>query len=214
MTFNEVFKRAQDSFISARSGVARLPLQARSLLYLVGVGVLLITLIALFNILGWWLSNASEINSTKPSVSRLLGYIEASPQIDVTLARVNEALSQVAIEDTGDTGRGGALLQQQLRQLAAEAGLTVVGSEVKEPETLDALVKLKATLQVTGGPEDLDEFFQRLYRSSPALFPESMRIEALRRQNRRLDPSRVEGTEDHVSGRIDVSAYRLSAANE
>ena len=214
MTLKEVFKRAQHSWISARSGVARLPVQARSLLYLVGASAILITLIALVNILGWWVSNASEINSTKPRVSRLLGYIEASPQIDITLARVNEALSQVAIEDTGDTGRGGALLQQRLRQLATEAGLTVVGSEVKEPETLDALVKLNASLQVTGGPEDLDEFFQRVYRASPALFPESMRIEALRRLNRRRQPSTVVGTEDHVSGRIDISAYRLSAANE
>ena len=214
MTLKEVFKRAQDSWIGARSGVARLPVQARSLLYLVGASAILITLIALVNILGWWVSNASEINSTKPRVSRLLGYIEASPQIDITLARVNEALSQVAIEDTGDTGRGGALLQQRLRQLATEAGLTVVGSEVKEPETLDALVKLNASLQVTGGPEDLDECFQRVYRASPALFPESMRIEALRRLNRRRQPSTVVGTEDHVSGRIDISAYRLSAANE
>lgn len=214
MTLKEVVKRAQDSWISARSGVARLPVQARSLLYAVGASAILITLIALVNILGWWVSNASEINSTKPRVSRLLGYIEASPQIDVTLARVNEALSQVAIEDTGDTGRGGALLQQRLRQLATEAGLTVVGSEVKEPETLDALVKLNASVQVTGGPEDLDEFFQRLYRASPALFPESLRIEALRRLNRRRQPSTVVGTEDHVSGRIDISAYRLSAANE
>ena len=214
MTLNEVFKLAQDNWVNARSGVARLPLQARSILYLAGAGVTLITLFALVNIMGWWMSNASEINATKPRVSRLLGYIEASPQIDATLARVNEALSRVAIEDTGDTGRGGALLQQRLRELAAEAGLTVVGSEVKEPEVLDALVKLNASLQVTGGPEDLDEFFQRLYRASPALFPESMKLEAMRRQNRRLEPSALAGTEDHVSGRIDVSAYRLSVANE
>ena len=62
------------------------------------------------------------------------------------------ALSELAIEDTGDTGRGGALLQQQLRQLASEAGLTVVGSEVKEPEALDALSQIECDLAVNGRP--------------------------------------------------------------
>ena len=75
------------------------------------------------------------------------------------MAEVDIALSELAIEDTGDTGRGGALLQQQLRQLAGEVGLTVVGSEVKEPEALEALVKLNATLQLTGGPTISTNFF-------------------------------------------------------
>jgi hypothetical protein len=122
-------------------------------------------------------------------------------------------LAQVAIEDTGDTGRGGALLQQQLRQLAGDVGLTVVGSEVKEPSQLEALVKLNATLQVTGGPDNFDEFFQRLYRASPALFPEGMQAEALRRINRRLRNPEA-ATADHLSARVDVAAYRLSEPND
>lgn len=198
----------------ARAALARLPAQARSVLTGAVLIVTALTLLTLSNIFGWWINHVADISATKPRISRLLGYIDAAPRINATLAEVDAALSDLAIEDTGDTGRGGALLQQQLRQLAGEVGLTVVGSEVKEPEALDALVKLNATLQLTGGPDDLDEFFQRLYRASPALFPEAMKIEALRRINRRRQPSTLVGTEDHVSARIDIAAFRLSVPND
>ena len=195
-----------------QSSTAALPLQARSIVYGAAAVFALVTLV-LSNVLGWWLGSLSDISGTKPRISRLLGYIEAAPQIESATAEIETALTQVAIEDTGDTGRGGALLQQQLRQLAGDVGLTVVGSEVKEPVQLEALVKLNATLQVTGGPDDFDEFFQRLYRASPALFPEGMQAEALRRINRRLrNPDAA--TADHLSARVDVAAYRLSEPND
>ena len=197
-----------------RAALAQLPMQARSVLIGAVLIVTVLTLLVLSHIFGWWISHVADISATKPRISPLLGYIEAAPSINATLVEVDIALSELAIEDTGDTGRGGALLQQQLRQLAGEVGLTVVGSEVKEPVALDALVKLNATLQLTGGPDDLDEFFQRLYRASPALFPEAMKIEALRRINRRRQPSTLVGTEDHVSAQIDIAAFRLSVPND
>ena len=196
-----------------QSSTAELPLQARFIVYGTAAVFALVTLLVLSNVLGWWLGSLSDISATKPRISRLLGYIEAAPQIESAMAEIETALTQVAIEDTGDTGRGGALLQQQLRELAGDVGLTVVGSEVKEPVQLEALVKLKATLQVTGGPDDFDEFFQLLYHASPALFPEGMQAEALRRINRRLrNPDAA--TADHLSARVDVAAYRLGEPSD
>jgi hypothetical protein len=196
--------------VRLRKALVQLPVQARSVLIGAGLVVMVLTLLALGNIFGWWMSNVSEISATKPRISRLLGYIEAAPRITDALADVNVALSELAIEDTGDSGRGGALLQQQLRQLASEAGLTVVGSEVKEPQSLDALVKLNATLELTGGPDDFDAFLERLYLAVPALFPEGMKIEAVRRINRRRNPRTLSGTEDHVMAKVDIAAFRLS----
>jgi len=196
--------------VRLRKALVQLPAQARAVLIGAGLVVMVLTLLALGNIFGWWMSNVSEISATKPRISRLLGYIEAAPRITDALADVNVALSELAIEDTGDSGRGGALLQQQLRQLASEAGLTVVGSEVREPEALDALVKLNATLELTGGPDDFDAFLERLYLAVPALFPEGMKIEAMRRINRRRNPSTLSGTEDHVMAKVDIAAFRLS----
>ena len=209
MNWQDSLGGARSRLLLIQSSAAALPVQARTLVYVVAAVFALVTLLTLSNVLGWWLSSLSDISATKPRISRLLGYIEAAPQIESATAEIETALTRVAIEDTGDTGRGGALLQQQLRQLAGDVGLTVVGSEVKEPVQLEALVKLNATLQVTGGPDDFDEFFQRLYSASPALFPEGMQAEALRRINRRLRNPMV-GTEDHLSARVDVAAYRLS----
>ena len=213
MNWQDRLDAAKARFSLIQSSTAELPVQARSIVYAVGSILTLATLLVLSNVLGWWLDTLSEIGSTKPRISRLLGYIEAAPQIESATAGVERALAQVAIEDTGDTGRGGALLQQQLRQLAGRVGLTVVGSELKEPVQLAALVKLKATLQVTGGPDDFDEFLQLLYRASPALFPEGMQAEALRRINRRLrNPDAA--TADHLSARVDVAAYRLGEPSD
>ena len=213
MNWRDSLDAAKARLLTIQSSTAKLPLQARSIVYGAAAVFVVVTLLALSNLLGWWLSSFSHISATKPRISRLLGYIDAAPQIESATAEVELALTQVAIEDTGDTGRGGALLQQQLRQLAGAAGLTVVGSEVKEPAQLEALVKLNATLQVTGGPDDFDAFFQLLYRASPALLPEGMQAEALRRINRRLrNPDAA--TADHLSARIDVAAYRLSEPND
>ena len=213
MNWRDSLDAAKARLLTIQSSTAKLPLQARSVVYGGATVFVVATLLAWSSVLGWWLASFSDISATKPRISLLLGYIEAAPQIESATAEVELALTQVAIEDTGDTGRGGALLQQQLRQLAGAAGLTVVGSEVKEPVQLEALVKLNATLQVTGGPDDFDEFFQLLYRASPALLPEGMQAEALRRINRRLrNPDAA--TADHLSARVDVAAYRLSEPND
>ena len=213
MNWRDSLDAATARLLTIQSSTAKLPLQARSVVYGATAVFAVVTLLTLSNVLGWWLGSFSDISATKPRISRLLGYIEAAPQIESATAEIDMALTRVAIEDTGDTGRGGALLQQQLRQLAGRVGLTVVGSEVKEPVQLETLVKLNATLKVTGGPDDFDEFFQLLYRASPALFPEGMQAEALRRINRRLrNPDAA--TADHLGARIDVAAYRLSEPND
>ena len=213
MNWRDSLDAAKARLLTIQSSTANLPLQARSVVYGATAVFAVVTLLTLSYVLGWWLGSFSEISATKPRISRLLGYIEAAPQIESATAEADLALMRVAIEDTGDTGRGGALLQQQLRQLAGRAGLTVVGSELREPVQLEALVKLKATLQVTGGPDDFDEFFQLLYRASPVLFPEGMQAEAVRRIKRRLrNPDAA--TADHLSARVDVAAYRLGEPSD
>jgi len=194
-----------------RTMLSQLPPQALSVLYLLAGALLLATWLPLSGLLGWWSDSISEISGTQPRISRFLGYVDAAPEIASTLIQVSDALSSVVIEDTGDSGRGGALLQQQLRQLASEAGLTVVGSEVKEPESLDVLIKLRVSVQLAGSPRSLDDFFERVYDARPALFPQAVKLETARRMNRRRAPDSLAGTEDHLTARLDVVAYRMSA---
>ena len=75
--------------------LVQLPAQARSVLIGAALIVITLTLLALGNIFGWWMSNVSDISATKPRISRLLGYIEAAPRITATLAEVDTALSKL-----------------------------------------------------------------------------------------------------------------------
>ena len=159
MNWRDSLDAAKARLLTIQSSTAKLPLQARSVVYGATVVFAVVTLLTLSNVLGWWLGSFSDISATKPRISRLLGYIEAAPQIESATAEIDLALTRVAIEDTGDTGRGGALLQQQLRQLAGRVGLTVVGSELKEPVQLEALVKLKAPCKSPAVPMISMSFF-------------------------------------------------------
>lgn len=192
------------------AGLLAMPLQARTLVFIAAPITALFVLLLFGAVITWWMDSANAIGGSEPHISRLMGYIEAEPRIDQALGELNSALSEVAIEDTGDTGRGGAILQQQLRDLAKRSGLTVVGSEVREPEKLDALVRLNATIQVSGDPASFDQFSRLLLESSPTLFPSQIRFDATRRVNRRMRPESLRGQEANVNARLEVSAYRLS----
>lgn len=194
-------------------GLLAMPLQARALIFIAVPIATVFFLLLSGAVIAWWIDSANSIGDSEPHISRLLGYIEAEPLIEQTLGEVNAVLSEVAIEDTGDTGRGGAILQQQLRDLAKRSGLTVVGSEVREPEKLDALMRLNATIQVSGDPASFDQFSKLLLESSPTLFPSQIRFDATRRVNRRMRPEVLRGREANVNARLEVSAYRLSKPN-
>ena len=72
-----------------RAALAQLPMQARSVLIGAVLIVTALTLLALSNIFGWWISHVADISATKPRISRLLGYIDAAPRINATLAEVD-----------------------------------------------------------------------------------------------------------------------------
>ena len=71
------FNRLKGQFSEARIGVLALPPQGRTLVYIGGATFALLTFLALANVVGWWISAASDVATAKPRISRLLGYIEA-----------------------------------------------------------------------------------------------------------------------------------------
>ena len=104
-----------------------------------------------------WSAHLSAIDATKPRISRVLGYVDSAPLIGSKVSEVGVLMEDLIIMDNGASGRGGALMQQQLRELASDAGLTVTGSQVKPAEDAGVLTKLAVTLQVQGGPEELNQ---------------------------------------------------------
>lgn len=213
MNFQRFMHEQAKSWSQAWDSMLRLPIQARSVLALILLAALLATALALSAVFSWWVESVSETSTSKPRISRLLGYIEVTSQLEQALSETEGALSLVAIEDTGDSGRGGALLQQQLRSLANEAGLVVVGSEVREAEPLDLLVRLSATIQVTGSPASIDSFTGLLLQASPAMFPQQILLQSPRRMSRRRSSDNLGVQEANISASLKISAYRLGELN-
>ena len=201
------------SWSLAWDSIVRLPTQARSVLAILLVAASLAIVLALSAVLGWWAESTSNTSASKPRISRLLGYVEVTSQLEQALSETAVALSLVAIEDTGESGRGGALLQQKLRSLANEAGLVVVGSEVRESEPVDLLVRLSATIQVTGSPASLDLFIGLLLQASPAMFPHQILLQSPRRISRRRSADNLRAQQANISASLKISAYRLGELN-
>jgi Tfp pilus assembly protein PilO len=117
-------------------------------------------------------------------------------------------LTNLALADSGGSGRGGALLQQEIRKLAANNGLTIIGSEVQEPEILEDVDKLRVNVKATGLPENVARFFQSLNAYRPFLFISTFSINPRQRQ---LNTLRSPGViyDNALSIQLDVYAYQL-----
>ena len=118
-------------------------------------------------------------------------------------------LAGLALADSGGSGRGGALLQQEIRKLAASNGLTIIGSEVQEPEPLEDVAKLRVNVKATGLPENVARFFQSLSGYRPLLFVSNLSINPNQRQPNTLRSPGRETYDNDLSIQLDIYAYQL-----
>lgn len=137
--------------------------------------------------------------------------MNARDEIVEALEARSEVLANAAFLDSGDSGRGGALLQQEIRELADSNALTIIGSEVREPELLEDLAKLRVNFKVAGLPENVTRFFQSLNAYRPFLFVSTVSINP---QQRQLNVLRAPGRESYDNTlllQLDVYAYQLGS---
>ena len=185
------------------------PMPARLVLAgLVGT-VALAILVIVFRLLFWWGSSGQISARLEPRIGQTLGYLEAEDQVKEALAERNQLLGQLAFQNTGDSGRGGALLQQEIRKLSAQNDLTVIGSEVQEPEELEDLLRLKVNMRVAGAPPNVVRFLQALSHYRPFLFVSTISINPKQRQLITLRSPGREQYDNTLILQLDVYAYQL-----
>ena len=155
-------------------------------------------------LLSWWLATASQTNKLEPRIAQILGFVESEERVFTALAERNDLLLKMALPDTGDSGRGGAVLQERVRDLSTDSGLTVIGSEVLEPQALDNVIKLRLSAKVTGPPEAVTAFFLLLDEARPFLFVDSFTISAKARVPR---SARRGGAAADESLMLDLALY-------
>ena len=200
-----------EKFYLVRDAFWRLPLPAK---VVIGVSIgsaALILLTVILRLALWWGSSGQATARLEPRIAQMLGFRDAREEIAGALEVRSEVLANAAFLDSGDSGRGGALLQQEIRELADSNALTIIGSEVREPELLEDLAKLRVNVKVAGLPENVTRFFQSLNAYRPFLFVSTVSINP---QQRQLNVLRAPGRESYDNTlllQLDVYAYQLGS---
>ena len=173
---------------------------------LAGVAATAIATIFLL-MMGWWSNTSNTVERLEPRVAQILGFLESDLDIKVTLDERKRLLSEMALPSSGDSGRGGAVLQERVRSLSSQAGLTVIGSEVREPADLEDLIRLSVNAKLAGEPDALTSFFQSLVEQRPFLFVDSLSLTA-QRNVARSRAGGASGQEANLLLDVEIYAYQ------
>ena len=198
-----------ERFQSVRDAFWGLPSPARLVLGVVLGLTALILLAVVLRLAIWWGSAGQATARLEPRIAQMLGFLNARQEISNALEARTNLLTSLAIADSGDSGRGGALLQQEIRKLAASNGLTIIGSEVQEPELLEDVDKLRVNVRARGLPENVARFFQSLSAYRPFLFVSTLSINPNRRQLNTVRSPERETYDNTLSIQLDIYAYQL-----
>ena len=196
-------------FYFVRDAFWRLPLPAKIVMGVSLGSLALILLTVVLRLALWWGGSGQATARLEPRIAQMLGFMEAREEIAGALAARSEVLANAAFLDSGDSGRGGALLQQEIRKLAASNGLTIIGSEVREPELLEDLAILRVNVKVAGLPNNVTQFFQSLTAYRPFLFVSTLSINPQQRQLNILRSAAHERYDNTLLMQLDVYAYQL-----
>ena len=196
-------------FHSVRAAFWRLPSPAKLVLGVVLGSAALILITVVLRLAIWWGSAGQATARLEPRIAQTLGFLDARQEIASALETRTNLLTSLALADSGGSGRGGALLQQEIRKLAASNGLTIIGSEVQEPEPLEDVAKLRVNVKAKGLPENVARFFQSLSGYRPLLFVSNFSINPNQRQLNILRSPGREAYDNALSIQLDVYAYQL-----
>jgi len=196
-------------FHSVRDAFWRLPSPAKLVLGVVLGSAALVLITVVLRLAIWWGSAGQATARLEPRIAQTLGFLDARQEIASALETRTDLLTSLALADSGGSGRGGALLQQEIRKLAASNGLTIIGSEVQEPEPLEDVAKLRVNVKATGLPENVARFFQSVSGYRPLLFVSNFSINPNQRQLNILRSPGRETYDNALSIQLDIYAYQL-----
>lgn len=196
-------------FHSVRDAFWRLPSPAKLVLGVVLGSAALVLITVVLRLAIWWGSAGQATARLEPRIAQTLGFLDARQEIVRALETRTNLLTSLALADSGGSGRGGALLQQEIRKLAASNGLTIIGSEVQEPEPLEDVAKLRVNVKAKGLPENVARFFQSLSGYRPLLFVSNLSINPNQRQLNTLRSPGRETYDNALSIQLDIYAYQL-----
>lgn len=137
--------------------------------------------------------------------ARLLGFKAAEAPIMAALAKASESLTDFAYPAGEGADRVGADLQQRVRALAQQAGVSVVGSQILPARQAEALEVVRLALTLEAEMESLRDFLAALGAERPGIQLESMVLTAPRQRGARS------GGTAKTRAQLQLNAMRLGA---
>lgn len=151
-----------------------LPTHARVVAIAIVSLVALLLLLVLGRLGVWYWQEHQEVVGMEPQVARLLGYRESEAEIRSASEAARASLAGLVY--TQDATSVGATVQQQVRRILEEAGLSVLNREVVEGTVHEALEEVLVRVTANGSLEALDQALIELSRARPLLLLDAVKI--------------------------------------
>ena len=178
-----------------------LPRQAQSTLAVVSVSLLLLLWLLLSPLFGLWAESFREINNTRPRLARLIGFEESGEILAASLRKARAQLDLLVYPQEGQAS--GAALQQMVRDIADESGLTVTRSQPLGNESLEGLERVRVSLELAGSAAAFDAFLDTLAATRPVVVADSIRLQPARQR-------RGDAAQQTLAVSVRLSAYRVA----
>ena len=165
----------------------------RRTVWIVGLTLLLPVLLycnALLGLLSMRQGYSAEIDRQTPRIARLQGLIDYQEQLQQSAGAANREMEKLLYPAQEDRAAVAARLQQDVRQMLVEAGLSVSNSQVlpvREVEFFD-YIELKVT--VTGSLDGLDAALAAMAGYAPLILLESLEVWPNRSRVSKGEPDR------------------------
>ncbi|WP_049723718.1 type II secretion system protein GspM [Gilvimarinus polysaccharolyticus] len=135
------------------------------------------------------LASAYQLQQNKsrlvPQIARLKGLVATEQDIATAAQAAADTLGQLTYSDQSEPGALANNMQQSMRELFVEAGLTVSGSQVLPAVKQTEFTRIRVRLTASGGVTSLTDILIMLADQNPIVVIDSIEVKPRRR--RKLD---------------------------
>lgn len=159
------------------------------------------------------------IDDIEPRYARLLGLQEMAERIERARAQAEAVLQEQVYPASLDTDRAGADLQQRLRAVAQQAGLSIQGSQIttvppasaRDGTPAEPFERIAVTINLEADLPALQEMLSALQQQRPAIHVESLSLRPVRGGRRGRNTADAEGEDgQRLAVQARLNAFRVT----
>lgn len=184
----------------------------------VGCSVAAVLLLSLYWVLQFWFLRqefVGEIEALQPRTSRHLGMVESFDDLVMASVAADNVLSELAYPVDRESAMTAAAMQQEIRELMTDAGVSISGSQILPVRKLEGFDRLSLDISVEGNIDALDEALSSLELMRPLVFVDSVKVKpaprrrVARRAGRPQPAAADDGDPRKLSARFRLFSLRL-----